>query len=326
MMKKAWGSLLAFGLAAVILGSGYAFIALSDHLFAPHEEVTQLPKDSELNAVRRFDGGADIRLYPFDEKRDDECVPLIESTIYDEAFALWKEEIGSEKDGDEAQLELWRAEYRERLNEMLYSRLDWVSERLGNQRRLESISEQPADMDDALEAGTSRWEADRLADLVGNAVYQASNDMCYIQQFPVWVVQNGLRRQLLLTAAFRIAYEIDDVAPYYFSLVPPDEEEAFSDTAALEQTAGKLIEQFDDFQKAVSDSEKEYGELSDNPFAGLRSFFINQPFDMAYSRESILYGNELWFVMQSADMRLVLPYSPETEQFYGVSIRYGPQI
>lgn len=353
MMKKAWGSLLAFGLAAVILGSGYAFIALSDHLFAPREEVTQLPKDSELTAVRRFDGGAEIRLYPFDEKRDDECMPFLQSSLYEKMFiaSRWYDE---ENGNDEALVALSRTKYREELNGRLYNLLDDLSGRLCGIWLGEHWSELKKSENDFPANITSQWLIDRMPDLLANITYQESNDMCYVESMPLWVSVNGVRYRQMCTAAFRLADQIEDIALYYFALSPVDESadggvdtienEPFlsvgkTDTATLEAAASTLVEQFDAFQKGLPYPPREviisyktgerdewaeqgvryYAEEGDNPFLALCNLFRDDQLETITSRESVLCGDELWFVMQSAEMRLVLSYSPDDGRFYGLS-------
>ncbi len=354
-MKKTWMSLLSFVLAAAILGGGYALIALSDRVFGAHEEVTQLPKDSELNAVRRFDGGADIRLYPFDEKRDEECIPLTESVLYEKMFALWRESyVPEDESQDESLVALRRSQYREELNYRLYDMLDRLSGRLCGIWLGEHWTELMRNEDDIPDQITSRWMWDRMPDLLAATQYQESNDICYVEDLPLWVSVDGVRYRQTCTAAFRMADQIEDIALYYFALSPADtsaDESADAaeggpfqsvgkdDTASLETAASTLVEQFDAFQKGLPYPPREivisyktgerdewaeqgvryHAEDGDNPFLVLCNFFRDDQLETITSRESVLCGDELWFVIQSAEMRLVLPYSPENGQFYGMS-------
>ena len=353
-MKKTWKSLLAFVMAAAILGGGYALIALSDRFFGAREEVTQLPKNSELTAVRRFDGGADIRLYPFDEKRDDECVPFLQSALYEKMFITSCENYGEDDMNDEALMALRRRQYREELNGRLYDLLDEFSGRLCGVWLKEHWTEWTKSENVRPDQITPQWVWDRTPDLLAAAQYQESNDMCYVEDLPVWVSLNEVRYRQTCTAAFRMEYQIEDIVPYYFALLPIDEavdesagtaeNESFipvekTDAATLEAAANTLVEQFDAFQKglpypprkAISYYEtgewdewaqqgvQYHAEDGDNPFLALCNFFCADQLETITSRESVLCGDELWFVIQSAEMRLVLSYSPDSGQFYGMS-------
>ena len=353
-MKKTWASLLSFVLAAAILGGGYALIALSDRVFGAHEGVTQLPKDSELTAVRRFDGGADIRLYPFDEKQDDECVPFLQSALYEKMFITSRENYGEDDMNDEVLMALRRRQYREELNGRLYGLLDEFSGRLCGVwlggHWTESADSESLSADQI----TSRLAWDRTPDLLAATQYQESNDICYVENLSVWVSLNGVRYRQICTAAFRLSYQIEDIAIYYFALSSTDanadggadvvESEPFqsvdeADTASLETAASALVEQFDAFQKGLPYPPREviisyktgerdewaeqgvpyHAEEGDNPFLALCNFFRDDQLEAITSRESVLCGDELWFVIQSTEMRLVLSYSPDSGQFYGMS-------
>lgn len=297
-MKRVGMSLLSLVLAAVILGAGYAAVALSDRWFAPDGRVTQMEKDSEQAAVRRLDGGVTLALYPFDEKQDSACVPLYESALFDRAWALWYEttypleEVTAEGHTER------REEYAWTLNYQLCARLD----RLFGTITDFSLTE----------------NAPHLLDAV---VYQERNDMCYVQDLPLWVTQNGVVQSYRLTVAFRLAYEVEDLVVHYFSLLPELRPEVEApDQAALEQTAAALIEQCD---RLLADAAWEGpAEAPDEATASpvfLRRFFQQWQLSTLSLRESVIYGDEVWIVLQNFEIRVVLQYAPALERFYGIS-------